>query len=68
MGGANRQAAYPSGNFFPTSFATLGFVDYNHGKYDLSASSSYNNAGTDKKDLGADVTAVNSAIAGVVLQ
>jgi hypothetical protein len=43
-------------------------VDYrggNGGDYHLQSSSRYKRAGTDGKDVGADVDAINSAIAGV---
>jgi len=59
---------WPSGNFFPASAAAVQFVNYNGGNggdYHLQPSSPYKGAGTDGKDLGADVDAVDSAIAGV---
>jgi hypothetical protein len=61
-------STWPSGNFFPASAAAVQFVNYNGGNggnYQLQASSPYKGAGTDGKDLGADVDAVDSAIAGV---
>jgi hypothetical protein len=59
---------WPSGNFFPASAAAVQFVNYNGGNggdYHLQASSPYKGAGTDGEDLGADVDAVDLAIAGV---
>jgi hypothetical protein len=59
---------WPSGNFFPLTASSVQFVNYNGGNggdYHLLASSPYKNAGTDGKDLGADVSALNAAIAGV---
>jgi hypothetical protein len=59
---------WPSGNFFPATTSTVQFVNYNGGNggdYHLVASSPYKNAGTDGKDLGADVNAINAAITGV---
>lgn len=56
---------YPSGNFFPGSVAEVDFVNYNAGDYHLLPGSPYKNAGTDGKDLGADVAALEAAIAGV---
>jgi hypothetical protein len=59
---------WPSGNFFPASAAAVQFVNYNGGNggdYHLQASSPYKGRGTDGEDLGADVDAVDSAIAGV---
>src|SRR2546425_9759241 len=57
---------YPGGDFFPSSYDPgVGFVSYARGDYHLSAPSPYKNAGTDGKDLGADVDAVLAATAGV---
>jgi Putative Ig domain len=59
---------WPSKNFFPGSTAAAQFVNYNGGNggdYRLLSSSPYKGKGTDGKDLGADMDAVNSAIAGV---
>jgi IPT/TIG domain len=56
--------AYPSGNFFPASLNEVGFVDLNGGNYRLSASSPYKGAGTDGKDIGADIDAIQAAITG----
>ncbi len=50
-------SAWPSGNFFPAAPSGL-FVNYNNGNggdYHLVADSPYKNAGTDGKDLGADI-------------
>jgi hypothetical protein len=61
-------ARWPSGNFLPASTETVQFVNYdggNGGDYHLQPSSPYKGKATDGKDLGADVDAVNSAIAGV---
>jgi hypothetical protein len=62
------RATWPSGNFFPASAATVRFSNYNGGNggdYHLQASSPYKRKGMDGKDLGADVDALDSAIAGV---
>jgi Putative Ig domain len=59
---------WPSGNFFPANAGSVQFVDYNNGNggnYQLLTTSPYHNAGTDGKDLGADISTLNSAIAGV---
>jgi hypothetical protein len=59
---------YPSGNYFPPTETRIGFVNYNKGNggdYHLQSSSPYKNAGTDGKDLGADIDAILTAIAGV---
>jgi Putative Ig domain len=58
---------YPMGNFFPASAAAIHFVNFASGiggDYHLQNSSPYKNAGTDGKDLGADIDAINSAISG----
>ena len=60
--------AWPAGNFFPASPAAVRFVDYNNGNggnYTLLNTSPYHNAGTDGKDLGADVSAVTARTSGV---
>jgi len=59
---------YPSGNFFPSSASNIAFVNYAHGSggdYHLQSNSPYKNAGTDGKDLGADIDAIEAATAGV---
>jgi hypothetical protein len=62
------QSSWPAGNFFPTNAAAVQFVNYNNGisgDYHLLSSSPYKNAGTDGKDLGADVDAILSATSNV---
>jgi hypothetical protein len=59
-------SAYPPDNFFPATLGSVGFVDLAGGDYRLAVTSPYRNAGTDGKDIGADVGAVNTATAGVV--
>jgi hypothetical protein len=62
VGGA--PANYPSGNFFPAALADVGFVDLASGNYRLTSSSPYKAAGTDGKDIGADIDAIEAAING----
>jgi hypothetical protein len=60
-------SVWPAGNFFPPDIMTVGFLNYNNGNggdYHLLASSPYKNAGSDGKDLGADIDAIQNAIAG----
>ena len=60
-------STWPSGNLFPANATTVGFVNFNNGDggdYLLLSTSPYINAGTDGKALGADIAAINSAIAG----
>jgi Putative Ig domain len=60
--------AWPQGNAFPSNVNAVGFVNYhdgNGGDYRLLPSSPYKNAGTDGKDLGADVETIEAKTAGV---
>jgi hypothetical protein len=60
-------SVWPSGNFFPADMTTVDFVNYNNGDggdYQLQPSSPYKNAGTDGLDLGANIPAIQTAIAG----
>ena len=70
--------AWPKENFFPGGFSEVGFVNFNKGNggdYHLckapklapscKGASKYANAGTDGKDLGADIDAIEAATAGV---
>ena len=62
------QSSWPAGNFFPTNTTAVQFVNYNGGiggDYHLLSTSPYKNAGTDGKDVGADVDAILSATSGV---
>jgi hypothetical protein len=61
-------ARWPIHNMFAAtiedvSFAT--FNDANNGDYELQPNSPYKNKGTDGKDLGADIAALNAALANV---
>jgi hypothetical protein len=61
--------AWPEGNFFPRNPSAVRFTNYNNGNggdYHLSPNSPYKHAGTDGADLGANVDAVNQAIAGAL--
>ncbi len=55
---------WPANNFFPTNYAAVGFVNPSGGDYRLATSSPYKNAGTDGKDLGADIDALEAAMVG----
>jgi hypothetical protein len=46
---------YPPGNFFPALIADIGFENLAAGDYRLQPGSPYKNAGTDGKDIGADL-------------
>jgi hypothetical protein len=61
-------SSWPSGNFFPATTSAVQFVNYNGGiggDYHLLASSPYKNAGSDGKDLGADVDTMLTETANV---
>jgi hypothetical protein len=61
-------ADWPTGNYFPSNPAAVQFVNYNNGNggdYELLPGSPYKNMGTDGKDLGADITGLDAALAGV---
>jgi hypothetical protein len=61
-------SSWPTGNFFPSSVASIQFVNYNNGSggdYNLSSTSPYKNAGSDGEDPGADIALVNAGITGV---
>jgi hypothetical protein len=61
-------SSWPSGNFFPASATSVDFVQYDdgvNGDYTLQSKSPYKNAGTDGKDLGADIAGLDGALAGV---
>lgn len=60
--GGTHATSYPSGNFFPANWSGV-FPDYSGGDYHVQSGSSFHNAGTDGKDLGADIDAVAAAIA-----
>ncbi|TLZ54034.1 MAG: hypothetical protein E6K17_08725 [Methanobacteriota archaeon] len=59
-------AAYPADNFYPAGIGDIGFTDLSGGNYRLSDTSPYKNAGTDGKDVGADIPSVERATCGAV--
>jgi len=61
-------STWPAGNMFGPSPGVSAFAAYkngNGGNYELPANSPYKNAGSDGKDLGADIVGLNTALAGV---
>lgn len=56
---------YPANNYYPQGLAQVGFTNLAAGDYRLSPTSPYRNAGTDGKDVGADIGAILAATAGV---
>jgi hypothetical protein len=65
--GPGNGTTYPAGNFFPRTIEEVGFVNVGAGNYRLSARSPYKKAGTDGRDPGADIDAIETATKGVVL-
>ncbi|HYC79497.1 MAG TPA: hypothetical protein VEC17_00535 [Candidatus Binatia bacterium] len=60
------------GNYFPKTWADVGFMDMVGNNFQLASTingvaSPYKNAGTNGKDLGVDVAALNLATAGVAV-
>ena len=49
---------YPRDNFFPASLAKIGFAGPQASNVGLAASSTFKRAGTDSRDLGADIDAL----------
>jgi regulation of enolase protein 1 (concanavalin A-like superfamily) len=59
-----KASSYPAGNYFPSATGFLSsFVDAAQDDYRLVASSPYNNTATDGKDIGADMGALDAALA-----
>jgi len=58
---------FPAGNMFPARMDSVGFADYIAEEYQLSAGSPYRNAGTDGKNIGADIPGVMAATAKTAL-
>lgn len=54
------------GNYFPKDWETVAFMDMGNNNYRLSSTSPYKGAGTDGKDVGADIDAVSNATSGVL--
>ncbi|HYF48276.1 MAG TPA: fibronectin type III domain-containing protein [Planctomycetota bacterium] len=57
---------YPADNYYPASWSAVGFVDLANRNYRLASTSPYKGLGTDGKDLGCDIDAINAAINGTV--
>jgi hypothetical protein len=53
---------YPAGNFFPTTAAAVGFTSTADNNYRLVRGSPYRRAGTDGRDLGADIAGAEDAL------
>ncbi|MGE3508400.1 MAG: carbohydrate-binding protein [Vicinamibacterales bacterium] len=55
---------YPTGNFYPASMSSVGFIDLSGGNFRLSATSPYRNAATDGADVGVRYDELNAAVGG----
>lgn len=64
----SKPSDWPAENYFPANPPAVQFTNFNNangGNYQLLSSSPYSKAGSDGKDLGADINALQTAIAGV---
>ncbi|HXG68762.1 MAG TPA: PKD domain-containing protein, partial [Blastocatellia bacterium] len=59
-----KASVYPANNYYPATLDEVRFVDLAGGDYRLREDSSYKNAGTDGKDIGADLEAIQQALSG----
>lgn len=57
--------SYPSTSFYASSLASIRFVNPSQRNYELAPTSPYKNAGTDGKDIGADIRGLNQRTACV---
>lgn len=56
-------STWPTANFFPTSESVMDFVNYTGGNYSLQSTSPFKTAATDGTALGANVAAIDTAVA-----
>ena len=56
-------STWPTANFFPTSESVVDFVNYTGGNYTLQSTSPFKSAATDGTALGANVAAIDTAVA-----
>jgi hypothetical protein len=54
---------YPPDNFYPFGLGEIKFVDWKRGNYRLAATSRYKGRGTDGRDVGCDIDALEAALA-----
>jgi hypothetical protein len=66
MGGPSSLYSQHPGNFFPPNWGTVQFLNQAGNNYRLAATSPYKNAGTDGKDIGANIDQIDAATAGVI--
>jgi hypothetical protein len=63
IGGASYASRYPIGNFYPAQQTDVGYVNFAGGNYRLATSSQFKSRGTDGKDIGCNIDAMEAAIA-----
>ena len=56
---------YPAENFFPSTIEDVGFTNAAVDDYALAVGSTYAGAGSDGRDLGADIAAIRAVTAAV---
>jgi hypothetical protein len=61
------QSKYPASTLFSPDWGAVNFVNFASGNYALAPSSPYKNAGTDGKDIGADITGLNAATTSAIV-
>ena len=66
MGGPSGSYTKHPGNYFPSTWAAVGFVDQASGDYHLTNASPYHNAATDGTDIGANIDTINGFVYGVL--
>ena len=65
-GGPSSLYSTRPGNFFPVDWTDVRFVDQANGNYKLASNSAYRNAGTDGKDVGANIDLLNGYTAHAI--
>ncbi len=60
-------AGYPGNNDYPTSAAAVGFTSLTGLDFRLGTTSTLRNRSTEGRDIGANVAAINAAVAGVIV-
>jgi hypothetical protein len=61
------QSKYPASTLFAPNWGAVNFVDFAKGNYALAPSSPYKNAGTDDKDIGADIVGLDTATTSAII-
>jgi hypothetical protein len=64
---ATTASEFPAGNFSPATILAVGFVNAAAFDFNLASSSLYRLRATDARDPGANVNAVNAAVAGIIV-